>query len=63
MALTQKDKYHTISILQERIISMGVVHFLDNGGEIPHAGLTPNFPLENVSEQKEWNAGRLLLIE
>ena len=41
----------------------GAVHFLDNGGEIPHAGLAPNFPLENVSEQKEWNAGRLSFIE
>gem|GEM_PF-2516903 len=25
--------------------------------------LAPNFPLKNVSEQKEWNAGRLLFIE
>jgi len=33
----------------------GAVHFLENGGE--------SSPLENVSEQKEWNAGRLSLIE
>jgi hypothetical protein len=36
------------------------VHSINNnGGEIPHARLSPNFPLENVSEQKKRNAGRL----
>ncbi|XOV70263.1 MAG: hypothetical protein ACFHW5_16310 [Verrucomicrobiota bacterium] len=25
--------------------------------------LAPNFPLENVPEQKEWNTGKLLFID
>jgi hypothetical protein len=41
----------------------GTVHYLFKGGEIPHTGLAPNFPLENVAEQKKWNAGRRSFIE
>ncbi|GEM_PF-1020478 len=39
------------------------VQILDKGGEIPHEGLALSFHLDNVSEQKEWNAGRLSFIE
>jgi hypothetical protein len=43
--------------------STNAVHFSDNGGVIPHAGLAPNFPIETVSEQNEWNAVRRSFIE